>query len=165
MMQIGCLAVRVAAGGTSDLDELLDLRMADRQVNGSAATAQASLADRQGQGVHDANKGDDSGRLSVLADLLADGTQVPPIAADSAAARGEPDVFVPEINDSFEAVARLIQETGNRKSARRASVGQHRRRRHEPEIGNVVVQALRVPIVIREGAGDAGEHGLDRFVG
>ena len=50
-MQVQRLAVRIAPGGAPDLDELLDLRMAHRQIDRRRATPQRALRDRQGQAV------------------------------------------------------------------------------------------------------------------
>ena len=44
VMQVERLAVRIAAGGAADLDELLDLGMRDRQIDRGRAAAQRALA-------------------------------------------------------------------------------------------------------------------------
>src|SRR3546814_15876675 len=85
---------------------------------------------------------DDAGGLAVVADPLADRAQVAPVAADAAAARGQPDVLVPQPDDAVQAVAGLVEEAGDRPAARGAAVGEHRRRRHEPRPRDVVVEAL-----------------------
>src|SRR3546814_12132280 len=72
-------------------------------------------------------------RSAVVADPLADRAQVAPVAADAAAARGQPDVLVPQPDDAVQAVAGLVEEAGDRQAARGAAVGQPRRRRHEPQ--------------------------------
>src|SRR3546814_7268253 len=100
VMQVQRLAVGVAAGRPAQFDELLDLRMIDREINGGAAAAQRTLADRQSQRIHDPDEGDDAGGFAVLPDLLADRAQVAPIAADAAAACRQPDVLVPQSQDA-----------------------------------------------------------------
>ena len=44
-------------------------------------------------------------------------------------------------DDAFEAVGDLVQEAGDRQAALGAAVRQHRRRRHEPQLRDVVVDA------------------------
>ena len=134
VMQVQRLAVRIAAGRAADLDELLDLGMADRQVDRRRAAAQRALGDRQGQRVHHADERHDAGGLAVRADLLADRAQVAPVGADAAAARRQPDVLVPQADDAVQAVGGLVQEAGDRQAALGAAVRQHRRRRHEPQL-------------------------------
>ena len=165
MVQVERLAVGIAAGRPADLDELLDLGMVDRQVDGRRAAAQRALADRERERIHDADEGHDTGGLAVHADLLADRPEIAPVGADAAAARGEPDVLVPQADDAFERIVGLVQEAGDRQAALGAAVAQHRRRRHEPQIADVVVQPLGMAVVVGIGRGDAGEHLLIALIG
>jgi hypothetical protein len=160
VVEVQRLAVRVAAGGAPDLDELLDLGVRDRQVDGGRATPQRALADREGQAVHHPDEGDDAGGLAVLPDLLAQRAQVAPIRADAAALGGQPHILVPQPDDGFERIIRLVQKAGDRQAARGAAIAQHRRRRHEPELGDVVVDALRMRGIIAIGRGNAGKEVL-----
>jgi hypothetical protein len=158
VVQVERLAVRIAAGGAADLDELLDLRMADRQVDRRRAAAQRALADGERQAVHHADEGHDAGGLAVLADLLAERAQVAPVGADAAALGGQPDILVPEADDGFEAVIGLVQEAADRQPACRTPVRQHRRGRHEPELADVVVEPLRMRGVVAIGRGHPREE-------
>ena len=96
-------------GRLSDLEEFLDLRMDDVEVAGGRSAAQAALADRERQRIDHAHERDDPAGLAVQADRLADAADVAPIGADPAAARREPDVLVPGIDDAVEAVGDRVQ--------------------------------------------------------
>ena len=163
VMQVERLAVRVAAGGPAQLDELLHFRMIDGNVDGGAAAAQRPLRNGQGERIHDADEGHDARRLAVVADALADRAQIAPIAADAAAARGEPDILVPQIDDAAQAVRSLVEEAGNGQAARRAAVRQDRRRRHEPQIAHIVVEPLGMRRIVGEMHRDAGKQVLIAF--
>ncbi len=165
VVQVGRLAVGIATGRTADLDEFLDLGMVDREIDRRRSAAQRSLADRQGQRIHDADEGHDAGGLAVHADLLADRTEIAPIGADSAAPGRQPDVLVPQADDAFERIVGLVQEARDRQAARGAAVAEHGGRRHEPEVRNIVVDALGMGIVVGIGRGDPRKHVLVAFAG
>src|SRR4028119_772559 len=65
-----------------------------------AAAAQAARAEGEGEAVHDAHERDDAAGLAVEADRLADAAHRAPISADAAAARGQPDILVPGVDDA-----------------------------------------------------------------
>ena len=157
VMQIQRLAVGVAAGRAADLDELLDLGVVDADIDRRGAAPERALRNRQRERVHHPDEGDDARGLAVGADLLADRAEVAPVAADAAAARGEPHVLVPQVDDAVEAVRRLVEEARDRQAAIGAAVRQHRRRRHEPEPGHVVVEPLRVRGIVAVIRADPGE--------
>ncbi len=165
VMQVERLAVRVAAGRAADFDEFLDLRVIHRQIDRRRATAQRTLADRQGEAVHHADERDDARGLAILPDLLADRAQVAPIAADAAAARRQPDILVPQPDNAIQAVGRFVEEAGNRQAAVGAAIRQHRGGRHEPELGNVIIHALAMRRVVGIMAGHAGKEVLVAFAG
>ena len=165
MMEVERLAVGIAAGRAADFDEFLDLGMVDRQVAGGRTAAQRALADRQRQRVHDADERHHARGLAVHADLFADRTQVAPVGADAATTGSQPDVLVPQADDAFERIVGLIQEARDRQATAGAAVAQHRRRRHEPQVADVVVKPLRVAVVVGIGRGDAGEHVLVGLAG
>ncbi len=79
---------------------------------------------------------------------------------DAAAAGGEPDVLVPQVDDALQRIAGLVEKAGDRQAARGAAVGQHRRRRHEPELRDVVVEPLGMRRVVGVVGGDPGEEVL-----
>ena len=132
VVQVERLAIEVA-GRLADLEELLDLGVVDVEIDRRRAAAERALADRQRQGVHHADEGDDAAGLALALHLLADRAHAAPIGADAAAVGGQPHVLVPGADDAFEAVGDGVQEAGDRQAAIGAAVRQHRRRRHEPE--------------------------------
>ena len=165
VMQVQRLAVRVAAGGAADFDEFLDLRMVQRQVDRRRAAPQAALADRQGQAVHHADERDHARGFAVQPDLFADRAQIAPVGADAAALGGEPHILVPQADNAVEAVIGFVQEAGNRQAAGGAAIGQNGGSGHEPHLGHVVVDALRVRGILAVIAGHAGEQVLIAFAG
>ena len=162
-MQVERLAIGIAAGGAADFDEFLDLRVPDGEIHRRRAAAQRALGDGEGEGVHDADEGDDAGGFAVLADFFADGAQIAPVGADAAALGGEPDILVPEADDAFEGIRRFVEEAGDRQAAIRAAVGEDGSGRHEPHFGDIVIQALGVGGIVPVIGGDAGEEVLVAF--
>ena len=167
VMEVQRLAVRIAAGRAAHFHEFLDLGMIDRQVDRRRAATQRALADGEGERIHHADEGNDARGFAVAADRLADGAQVAPIGADAAALGGEPDILVPQADNAVEAVAGFVQKARNGQAALRAAIGQDRRRGHEPEPGNVVVETLGMAGIALVGieGGDAGKHILVGFSG
>src|SRR5205085_6026921 len=139
VMEVQRLAVEVA-GRLPDLEEFLDLGVVDVEIAGGRAAAERALADREGQRIHHADEGDDPGRLAIEAHRLADAADVAPIGADAAAARREPDILVPGADDPFQAVVDAVQIAGDWEAATGAAVGEDGRRRHEPELRDIVVE-------------------------
>jgi hypothetical protein len=162
VVQVERLAVEVAAR-LPDLEEFLDLGMIDVEIAGGRPAPQRALRNRQRERVHHANKRDDPAGLAVEADRLADPADMAPIGADAAAAARQPDVLVPRPDDTLEAVGHAVQIAADRKAAPGPAVGQDRRRRHEPQARDVVVDALRVLGVVGVSRGDAGEEVLIGF--
>ena len=159
VMQVQALAVEVARR-LADLDELLDLGMVHVDVDGRRPAPQRALRDRERQGVHDADERNDSRRMAAAANGLADRAHAAPIGADAAAVAGEPDVLGPRVDDAAEIVLDGVQEARDRQAAVGAAVAQDRRRRHEPELRHVVVEALRMRRVVGVGARNAREQVL-----
>jgi hypothetical protein len=110
------LAVEVA-GGFADLQELLDLRVVDVEVDRRRAAAQRALADGQRQRVHHPDEGDDAAGLAGALHLLADRADAAPVGADAAAVGGQRHVLVPDALDAFQAVRHGVQEAGDRQAA------------------------------------------------
>ncbi len=111
------------------------------------------------------DEGNDARGLAAAFHRLADRADAAPIGADAAAIGGEPDILVPGVDDAFQRIRHRIEEAGNGKAARGAAVGQHRRRRHEPQARHRVIETLRVRDIVGIGAGDAGEHVLKALAG
>ncbi len=153
------LAVEVARG-FADLEELLDLGVRDVEVAGGRAAAERALRNREGEAVHHADEGDDAAGLAVEADGFADAAHRAPIGADPAAAAREPDILVPRADDAFEAVVDRVEVAADRQAAAGAAVREHGGRGHEPELRDIVVEALRVVLIVGIGRRDAREEVL-----
>ena len=132
-MQIERFAIRVAARGSAYFDKFFNFRMVNRQIHRRRAAPQGALRDSQRQAVHNANERNNTGGFAILTDALTDRTQIAPIAANAAATRGQPDIFIPQIDNIAEAVIGFVQKAGNRQPAIRAAIGQDRGGGHEPE--------------------------------
>ena len=154
------MRLEIAAGGAAHLDELLHLGMPDRQIDRGRTATQRALADRQRQAVHHADERDHARGFAVLADALADRAKIAPIGTDPAALRGEPHVLVPQSHDALEAVRGLVEKARDRQAATGAAVRQHGRRRHEPVLAHVVVDALGVGGVVAVMRGHTREQVL-----
>src|SRR5690625_3658281 len=122
MVEIQGLAIGIAAGRAAQLEELFDLGMVDGQIDRRRAAPQGALADRECQGIHHPDERDDAAGLAVASDLLADRADISPVASDSATLCGQPYIFVPEVDDTLEAVVGFIQEAGDRKTSLRTAV-------------------------------------------
>ena len=164
VVQVQRLAVEIARRLT-DFEELLDLRVADVEVAGGRAAAQRPLRNREREAVHHPDEGDDAAGLAVKADRFADAADIAPIGADAAAARGQPDILVPGVDDAVEAVGHRIEVAADRQAAAGAAVRQHGGGGHEPQLRNVIVQALGVCAIVGIGRGDADEEVLIAFAG
>src|SRR5690606_37667323 len=154
VVEIQCLAVEVARG-LADLEELLDLGVRDVEVAGGRAAAEAALRDGEGEAVHHADEGDDAAGLAVQTDGFADAAYRAPIGADAAAAAREPDIFVPRADDALKAVVDRVQIAADRQAAAGAAVRQNGGRGHEPQLRDIVVEALGVILIVGIGVGDA----------
>ena len=164
VVQVQALAVEIA-GRFADLEEFLDLRMVNVQIDGRRTAAQRTLADRQRQAVHHADEGDDAAGLARTLHLLADRAHAAPIGADAAAVGGQVDILVPDALDAFQTVRHRVQEARDRQAPTRPAVRQHRRRRHEPQLRNVVVNPLRMVGIVGVGRRDSREHVLIALAG
>ncbi len=162
MVQVERLAVEVARR-LADLEELLDLRVRDIEIAGGRATAQRPLRDGEREAVHHADERDDARGLAVESHRFADAADITPIGADAAAARGEPDILVPGVDDAVQAVGHRVQVAGDRQAAAGAAVRQNGRGGHEPQLRDIVVEPLRVRLVVGIGRGDADEQILIGF--
>ncbi len=139
VMQVRCLAIRVAAGRPAQFHELFDFRVRHRQIHRRRAAPQRALADGQGQAVHHPDERNDAAGLAVHADFFADGAQIAPVAADAAAFAGQPHILVPKPHDAVQAVIGFVQKAADRQAARGAPIGEHRRRRHHPHAADIVI--------------------------
>ncbi len=164
VVEVQGLAVEIARR-LADFEELLDLGVADIEIAGRRAAPQRALRNRQGQRIHHPDEGDDAAGLAVEPDRLADAAHLAPIGADAAAAAGQPDILVPRADNALEAVRHRIEIAADRQPAPGAAVRQHRRRRHEPQPRDVVIEPLGVVLIVGIGIGDAREQILIGLAG
>ena len=125
----------------------------DADIHGLAA--QAALRNGQRERIHHADKRNDPARLAIEANRFANAADGPPIGADPAAARCEPDIFVPGVDDTLKAVVDRIQIAGNGEAAPCTAVRKDGRCRHEPELRDIVIDALGVRLIVGIGTGHA----------
>ncbi len=121
------------------------------------------MRNRQCERVHDPDKRNDTAGLAVQTDRLTNAAHAAPIGADAAALGSEPDIFVPRVHNAIEAVGHGIEVAADGQAARGAAVRKNRRCGHEPQIGDVFVNALCVLFIIGIGIGDAGKQILIAF--
>ena len=159
VMQVERLAIEVA-GRFADFQEFFDLGMMDVEIDRRGPAPQRTLADGQGQAVHDPDEGDDAAGLTCALDLFTYGADPAPIGANTAAIRGEGYVLVPDALDTFQAVANGIEEAGDGQTAPGPTIRQDRRCRHEPEVGDVVIDTLGMVGIVGIGRRHPGEHVL-----
>ncbi len=162
VVEVQRLAVEVARR-LADFEELLDLGVRDVEVAGSRAAPERALRDGQRQAVHDADERDDAAGLAVEADRLANAAHPAPIRADAAAAARQPDILVPRADDALQAVVDAVQVAADRQPPAGPAVAEDGRRRHEPQLRDVIVNALRVRLVVGISRGDACEEILVAF--
>ena len=164
VVEVERLAVEIA-GGLADFEKFFDLGVVDIEIDRRRAAPQRALANGKGEAVHDPNKGDDARGLASALNLFPNGANAAPIGADTAAVCCEKDILVPGANNAIEAIWDRIEEARNRQSAIRAAIRQNRGGGHEPQIGNIVIDALGVIGVIGKGRRHAGEHVLIALAG
>jgi hypothetical protein len=163
-VKVEAFAVEIARR-FADFEEFLDFGVVNVEIHRRRAAPQRALGDRQGERIHHPDEGNDAGRLAVLTDFLADRAHAAPIGADAAAIGREPDILGPGGDDVAQRIVHRVQEARDRQAAISAAIGQHRRRRHEPQIGHVVIKALRMLKVVGVGRRNAREHVLVGFAG
>ena len=117
----------------------------------------------QRQGIHHANEGDDAAGVAISPDLFTDGAHAAPIGANATAVGGQPDIFVPRLHNAIQAVVHRIQEARDGQAAFCPAVGQDWRCGHEPQSGDIIIEALGVRDIVSIGGGNAGEHVLVAF--
>src|SRR3546814_1909320 len=86
----------------------------DVEIAGCGATTKRALRDREGQAVHDAHERDDAAGFAIEADGFANTAHRTPIGADAAATGGQPDVFVPGVDNAVKAVVDGIEIAADR---------------------------------------------------
>jgi len=158
-------AAAVVAGVLAQVEELLDVDMPGLQIGADRALALAALVDRDGGVVGDLEEGHDALALAVGA--LDMGAQPPhrrPVVAEAAGELRQKRVVLHRLEDAVEIVGHRRQEAGRKLRAQRARIEQGRRRGHEIEGRDQVVEldrpGLAVDLAQRQPHGHAHEEGL-----
>ena len=162
MMQVQALAVEIARG-FADFKEFFDLGVVHIEIHSRRAATQRTLRDRQRQGIHHTNEGDDAAGVAIGPDLFTDGAHAAPIGADATAIRGQPNILVPRLHDAIKAIVNRIQEARDGQTALCPAVRQNWGCGHEPQSGDIVIETLGVGDIVSIGGGNAGEHILIAF--
>ena len=112
--------------GLADLQELLDLRMGDVEIDRRRAAPQRALAEIASVRPSITwMKGMMPRGLAGL-HLLADGADLAPIGADAAAIGGQRHILVPDADNAVQRIGHVIEEAGDRQAALGAAIGQDR---------------------------------------
>ena len=164
MVQVQRLTVEVARW-FADFEELFDFGVANIQIARRRSATQRTLRNRKCQAVHDADKRNDAAGLAIQANRLANATDIAPIGANAAAARRQPDIFVPGVDDAFKAVVYAVQIAADRQATARAAIGQYGRCRHEPQARDIVIKTLRMRLIIGISRRNTCEKVLIVFIG
>ena len=158
-------AAPVVAGVLAQLEELLDVEVPGLEVGADRALALAALVHRHRGVVHHLEERHHALRLAVGAlDVRAERAHRRPVVAQAAGVLGEQRVFLDRVVDAVEVVGHRGQVAAGELRAQRAGVEQRRRRAHEVEGRQHVVELdrarLAVLLVQRQAHRHAHEEGL-----
>ena len=158
-------AAAVVAGVLAQLEELLDVEVPGLEVGAHGALALAALVDRDGGVVDDLEEGHHALALAVGAlDVRAHRADVGPVVAEPAGELGQQRVLLDRLVDAVEVVGDRREVARRQLRAVGARVEQRRRRAHEVEGRQHVVELdrarLAVDLVQREAHRDAHEEAL-----
>ena len=158
-------AAAVVAGVLAQLEELLDVQVPGLQVGAHRALPLAALVHRHRGVVDHLEERHHALRLAVGAlDVRAERAHRGPVVAQAAGVLGEQRVFLDGVVDAGEVVGHRRQVAGRELRALRARVEQGRRRAHEVEGRQHVVELdgarLAVLLVQRQAHRHAHEEGL-----
>ncbi|TWG78765.1 hypothetical protein L602_000900000690 [Cupriavidus gilardii J11] len=158
-------AAAVVAGVLAQLEEFLDVQVPRLQVGAHRALALAALVHRHGGVVDDLQERHHALRLAVgPLDVRAQRAHVGPVVAQAAGELRQQRVFLQALVDAFEVVRNGGQVARRQLRAAGARVEQRRRRRHEVERRQQVVEldgpAFAVGLVQRQPHRHAHEERL-----
>ena len=158
-------AATLVTGVLTQLDEFLDVLVPGFEVGADGALALAALVDRHGRVVDHLQEGHDTLRLAIGAlDVSAERTHGGPVIAQAAGKLGQHGVVVDGAVNAAEIVRYRRQVAGRQLRAQRAGVEQRRRRRHEVEGRQQLVEldgaVFAVDLVNRQAHGHAHEERL-----
>ena len=142
-------AAAVVAGVLAQLEEFLDVEVPGLEVGADRALALAALVDRDRGVVHHLQERHHALRLAVGAlDVGAQRAHRRPVVAQAAGVLGEQRVFLDRVVDAVEVVGHRGQVAGRELRAQRAGVEQRRRRAHEVEGRQHVVELDRARLAV-----------------
>jgi hypothetical protein len=161
-------AAAVVAGVLAQLDELLDVDVPGLEVGADRALAFPALIHGYGGVVRDLQERDDALALAVGAlDVGAHAAYAGPVVAEAAGEFRQQRVVLDRAEDAVEVVGDGGQVAGRELRAQRAGVEQRRRRAHEVEGAQQLVEldraGLAIDLVDRQAHRDAHEEGLRQF--
>jgi hypothetical protein len=158
-------AAAVVAGVLAQLEELLDVEVPGLEVGADRALALAALVDRHRGVVDHLQERHHALALAVGAlDVAAQRAHRRPVVAQAAGELGQQRVFLDRLVDAVQVVGHGGQVAARQLRAPRAGVEQRRRRAHEVEARQHVVELdrarLAVDLVQRQAHRHAHEEGL-----
>ena len=134
-------AAAVVAGVLAQLEEFLDVEVPRLEVRAHRAFALAALVHRDGRVVHHLQERHDALRLAVGAlDVGAERAHRRPVVADAAGVLLQHRVFLDRLVDAVEVVRDRRQIAARELRAPRARIEERRRRAHEIEAREHVVE-------------------------
>jgi hypothetical protein len=161
-------AAAVVAGVLAQFEEFLDVEVPAFQIGAHRALALAALIHRDGGVIDHLQEGHDALALAVGAlDVRAQRAHRRPVVAQTAGELGQQRVFLDRLEDAVEVVGHRREVARRQLRAQRGAVEQRRRRAHEVEAGQQLIELdgarFAVDFVHREAHGDAHEEHLRQF--
>ncbi|MNS68751.1 hypothetical protein D3C72_1020390 [compost metagenome] len=161
-------AAAVVAGVLAQFQEFFDVQVPRFQVRADRALALAALVHRHGGVVDDLQERDDALAFAVGAlDVAAQRAHRGPVVAQAAGVLGQQRVFLDGVVDAFQVIRHGGQVARRQLRVQRARVEQRRRRAHEVERGQDLVELdgarFAVGLAQRQAHGHAHEEHLRQF--
>ena len=161
-------AAAVVAGVLPQFEELLDVQVPGFQIGAHRALALSALVHRHGGVVDHLQERNHALRLAVGAlDMRAQGAHRRPVVAQAARVLGQQGIVLDRFVNAVEVVRDRGQIAARELRAQRARIEQGRRRTHEVERGQHLVELdgarLAVDLVQRQAHGHAHEERLRQF--
>ena len=161
-------ATAIVAGVLAKIEELLDVDMPGFQIGADRALALAALIDRDRRVVGNLQERHDALALAIGAlDMGTEPAHRRPVIAETARIFGEKRIVLHRLEDAAEIVGDRCQETGGKLRPLRPGVEEGRRRGHEAEARQKVIELDRPRLAIdfaqRQPHGDAHKEHLRQF--
>ena len=161
-------AAAVVAGVLAQIEEFLDVDMPGLQIGADRALALAALVDGDRGVVGDFQERHHALAFAVGAlDVGAEAAHAAPVVAEPAGIFRQQRVVLDRLEDAVEIVGNRGEEAGRQLRPQRSRIEQRRRRGHEVERGQQIVELdgarLAVDLAHRKTHGDAHEERLRQF--